>query len=192
MNKNEGLETEIEKKSEEKSQNESHDEVGLNFLIELKNKNEELIEELKKAEEDILRVKAEGENLRKRYEKQIIDTKDYSVANFAKDLLSVLDNINRALSHLPESIGADIKNIIIGVDMTKKELEGVLSRHGVSEIVPELGTSFDHNLHHVISQVESDEHKAGSIIAVPQLGYTLKGRLLRPASVILAKESKKD
>ena len=191
MNKNEELET--EKKDKEQSENLAQEQIDMNFFIELKNKNEELIEELKKAEEDILRVKADSDNLRKRYEKQISDTKDYSIANFAKDLLSVLDNINRALNHLPESIlESDIKNIIVGVEMTKQELETVLSRYGISEIIPELGTAFDHNLHHVISQVESDEHKAGSIVSVPQLGYTLKGRLLRPASVVLSKEPKKD
>ena len=137
-------------------------------------------------------MKAETENIRKRYEKQISDAKDFSISNFARDLLSVSDNINRALEHLPENIDSpEIKNIIIGVEMTKKELENLLSKYEVQEILPKIGDIFDHNLHNAISQIGSDEFDPGSIFSVLQSGYIMKGRLLRAATVTVSKATDK-
>ena len=162
-------------------------EVKIDENSDIENKSNLLEESLKQAQEDILRVKAESENLRKRYEKQISDMKDFAISSFAKDLLGVMDNMNRALHHVPEILDENIKNIIIGVEMTKKELDNVVSRHGISVINPQIGEVFDHNSHQVISQIDSKDYPSGSIIDVPQLGYSLKGRLLRPASVIVVK-----
>jgi molecular chaperone GrpE len=194
MDNKEDLETQIEQETApEKDVSEANpDTLNIGYLIELQNQNNELQQNITQLKEDILRLKAESDNLRKRYEKQIAETKDFSISVFAKDLLGIMDNINRALLHLPENIDDSIKNVIIGVEMTKKELENVFSRHNIVVINPQIGEIFDHNLHNVISQIESKEHTTGTVIDVPQTGYRLKERLLRPASVVVAKDIKND
>jgi len=194
MDNKEDLETQIEQETApEKDVSETNpDTLNIGYLIELQNQNNELQQNITQLKEDILRLKAESDNLRKRYEKQIAETKDFSISVFAKDLLGIMDNINRALLHLPENIDDSIKNVIIGVEMTKKELENVFSRHNIVVINPQIGEIFDHNLHNVISQIESKEHTTGTVIDVPQTGYRLKERLLRPASVVVAKDIKND
>jgi molecular chaperone GrpE len=194
MDNKKDLETQIEQETaHEKDASEANpDTLNIGYLIELQNQNNELQQNITQLKEDILRLKAESDNLRKRYEKQIAETKDFSISVFAKDLLGIMDNINRALLHLPENIDDSIKNVIIGVEMTKKELENVFSRHNIVVINPQIGEIFDHNLHNVISQIESKEHTTGTVIDVPQTGYRLKERLLRPASVVVAKDIKND
>jgi molecular chaperone GrpE len=161
--------------------------LDIGYLIELQNQNNALQEQITQLKEGVLRTQAESENLRKRYEKQLSEARDYSISNFAKELLGVVDNINRAIEHLPEEMEEPLKSMAIGIRMTKEELEAVLSRQGILVVKPKIGDAFDHNLHQVISQIESDSHDVGAIINIPQLGYTINGRLLRPASVILAK-----
>jgi molecular chaperone GrpE len=187
MNKPDDLDQTTEQKQEEKQEHENPDLLNLGYIVELQNKNTELEERIKKLEEDIIRAGADSDNLRKRYEKQLSDTREYSISAFVKDLLNVIDNMSRAMNYLPDVIEESIKNTILGIEMTQKELESVLAKHGVSVINPEIGSAFDHNLHQAISQIDSDEYSVGSIINVMQLGYVLKGRLLRAASVIVAK-----
>ncbi len=140
----------------------------------------------------LLRTVAESENTRKRLEKSIEDARDYAIISFAKDLLAVNDNLSRALEHKPQNIEGELANIIIGVEMTKNELTNILKKHGLESIEPLLGEKFDYNIHHAISQLESDDHDNDSIIMVMQSGYKIKDRLLRPAIVQVSKKSNND
>lgn len=135
----------------------------------------------------LMRTAAEMENMRRRYEKQIEDVREYSVSSFAKDLMSVMDNFSRALSHKPEAENDAVKNFIIGVEMTESELMNIFKKHGVEVITPKLGDKFDYNLHHAISQIPSEEHPEGVVLSSMQSGYKIKERLLRPASVAVSK-----
>ena len=140
-------------------------------------------------EDKILRISAETENIRKRYEKIAQEAKDYANTGFAKDLLGVIDNLKRALEHKPEHLDEQVKNIISGVEMTKNEFEAVLKKNGLQAIEPLLGEKFDYNLHHAISQIVTDEYNEDSIVEVMQVGYKIKDRLLRPAIVKVSKKS---
>ena len=155
-------------------------------------KEEKTIEQLEHHIEDLsdrlLRSVAETENIRRRYEKQIEEVKEYSITNFAKDLISVLDNLARSIEFKPENIPNEIKSLFDGVVMTYKELESTLSKHGVLIIEPKEGDKFDYNIHHAISHMISDTIEEGSIVGLMQAGYKIKDRLLRPATVSVAKQ----
>ncbi|HJD56470.1 MAG TPA: nucleotide exchange factor GrpE [Rickettsia endosymbiont of Pyrocoelia pectoralis] len=169
------------------------DEIN-NIEVELPNSdaNEEItnlktqIEELK---DKLIRTTAEIDNTRKRLEKARDDAKDYAIATFAKELLNVSDNLARALAHKPATPNVEVTNIIAGVQMTKDELDKIFHKHNIEEIKPEIGTLFDYNLHNAISQIESEEHAVGSVINLMQVGYKIKDRLLRPATVQVTKKS---
>lgn len=139
-------------------------------------------------QDKLLRTIAESENTRKRLEKLIEDAKNYAIFSFAKDLLSVNDNLSRALEHKPQNTEGDLANIITGVEMTKSELTSILKKHGLESIEPLLGEKFDYNVHHAISQVVSDEYDQDSIIGIMQSGYKIKDRLIRPAIVQVSKK----
>ncbi|WP_341749182.1 nucleotide exchange factor GrpE [Candidatus Tisiphia endosymbiont of Sialis lutaria] len=138
-------------------------------------------------QDKLLRTIAESDNTRKRLEKSIEEARDYAIFSFAKDLLSVNDNLSRALEHKPQNMEGDIANIITGVEMTKGELTSILQKHGLESIEPLLGEKFDYNIHHAISQIVSEKYDQDSVIAVMQSGYKIKDRLLRPAIVQVSK-----
>lgn len=140
-------------------------------------------------QDKLLRTIAESDNTRKRLEKLIEDAKNYAIFSFAKDLLSVNDNLSRALEHKPQNTEGDLANIITGVEMTKSELTSILKKHGLESIEPLLGEKFDYNVHHAISQVVSDEYDQDSIIGIMQSGYKIKDRLIRPAIVQVSKKT---
>jgi molecular chaperone GrpE len=140
-------------------------------------------------QDKLLRTIAESDNTRKRLEKLIEEAKDYAIFSFAKDMLSVNDNLSRALEHKPQNTEGDLANIITGVEMTKSELTSILKKHGLESIEPLLGEKFDYNVHHAISQVVSDEYDQDSIIGVMQSGYKIKDRLVRPAIVQVSKKT---
>jgi len=148
---------------------------------------EELKNEVASLKDKLMRTAAEMENMRRRYEKQIEDTREYSASSFAKDLMSVMDNFSRALSHKPAAEDEAVKNFIIGVEMTETELMNIFKKHSIEAITPALGDKFDYNLHHAISQIESGDHPAGTVLSSMQNGYKFKERLLRPASVVVTK-----
>jgi molecular chaperone GrpE len=135
----------------------------------------------------MLRMAAESQNMRRRYEKQIEDARDYSVVSFAKDLVSVMDNLSRALEHLPKEMDETTKNFVLGVEMTKAELARVFAKHGITSVEPTLGDKFDYNLHTAMLQAPTDEHEPGTVLQLMQIGYKLKDRLLRPAAVSVSK-----
>lgn len=139
-------------------------------------------------QDKLLRTIAESDNTRKRLEKLIEEAKDYAIFSFAKDLLSVNDNLSRALEHKAQNTEGDLASIITGVEMTKNELTSILKKHGLESIEPLLGEKFDYNIHHAISQVVSNEYDQDSIIGIMQSGYKIKDRLIRPAIVQVSKK----
>lgn len=149
----------------------------------------DLISQTEELQDKLLRTVAESENIRKRLEKAIDDAKDYAIFSFAKDLLSVSDNLARALEHKPQNVGTELDNMITGVEMTKSELSDIFKKHNVESIEPSLGEKFDYNKHHAISQLVTDKYDRDSIVAVMQSGYKIKDRLLRPAVVQVSKDS---
>jgi len=137
-----------------------------------------------------LRAMAEAENVRKRLERERDDAKVYSVTRFARDLLTVADNLSRALAHLPAESRAQaddaLKAVLDGVEATERELQAALARHGVKPIAAE-GQRFDPHLHQAIAEVPGHGAEPGTVVNVVQSGYTIGERLLRPAMVTVAK-----
>jgi molecular chaperone GrpE len=137
----------------------------------------------------LLRSLAEMENLRKRTERQVADARDYGVAAFARDILAVADNMERALgaldADLREKADAGTKALLDGVELTERELLKVLEKHGVKKFDP-LGEKFDPNLHQAMYQVPDPSRPAGTVAQVVQPGYMIGDRMLRPALVGVA------
>jgi len=148
-----------------------------------------LKEEISDLTDKLLRNAAEAENLRKRYEKQLEEAKTYAIGNFAKDMISVIDNLSRALDHKPEEMSDEIKNILTGVEMTKQEMINIFTKYKMSAISPSIGDKFDYNLHSAVAQVATNDHPEGTILHMMQVGYVIDGRLLRPAMVTVSKVS---
>jgi molecular chaperone GrpE len=135
-----------------------------------------------------LRVLAEMENLRKRTEREVADSRAYAVTTFARDLLSVADNLTRALGAVPEGEeNAALKSLAEGVGLTHRELESVLAKHGVAKVDPQPGERFDPNLHQAMFEVPDPSQPSGVVVQVLQPGFTISGRLLRPAMVGVSK-----
>lgn len=150
-------------------------------------KLEALALELKKAKENELRAYAEMENLRKRTENEITKARQFALSGFAKELLDVVDNLERAWGSIDHA-NADFANIDKGVELTLKTLLKVLSNHGVEQLDPK-GQPFDPNTQHAIQMVESAEFEANTVMDVMQKGYNLNGRNIRPAMVVVSKGS---
>jgi len=146
-----------------------------------------LKEEIADLTDKLLRNAAEAENLRKRYEKQLDEAKIYAIGNFAKDMISVMDNLSRALEYKPEDMSNEVKNILMGVEMTKQEMTNIFTKYKMSAISPSIGDKFDYNLHSAVAQVATSDHPEGTILHVMQNGYMIDGRLLRPAMVTVSK-----
>ena len=137
----------------------------------------------------LLRAMADNENLRKRTEREVAAAKKYGPFSFVRDLLASIDNLEKAISLIPENkdeMDETLKNILIGVDMTGREFASVLERHGISKINPE-GEKFDYNLHQAMFEVPTNEVEPGTVVQVVQLGYLLHDRLVRPAMVGVSK-----
>lgn len=151
---------------------------------------ESLQADLDKMKDQWLRALADAENNRKRAAKEREDTQKFAVTNFARELLSVADNLRRALENCPQTpdLPEPVKALITGVDMTEKEFLNILERHGVKKIDP-IHQKFDPNFHQAMFEVETDEHAPSHIVQVLQHGYVLHDRLLRPALVGVSKPS---
>ena len=151
-----------------------------------------LKEEIKILKEEKIRVLAEMENLRKRFEREKIDSIKYGSVNFARDVLSPGDNLERALSVIneEEEQSQSIKNLIEGLLMVKKELSTALEKNGVTKI-DSLDKKFDPNLHQAMMEIENDDLDEGVVVQEIQTGYIMHDRLLRPAIVGVSKKSQK-
>lgn len=146
-------------------------------------------EEINLLKDQLLRALAESENIRRRAQREKEDASRFAIANFARDLLTVADNLTRALENIPaEKLeGNDaLKSLLEGIQITERELNNALERNGIKKISP-LGELFDHNYHQAMLEEETDEHQPGHIMRVLQTGYVLNERLLRPALVGVAK-----
>jgi len=144
--------------------------------------------ELAETKDRLLRALAENENTRRRFQREREDAQKYAIAGFARDLLSTIDNLRRALDAMPEAEVTDARTrgLLDGVAATEREFMGALERHGVKRINP-MGERFDHNLHQAIFEAERSDVPAGTVVEVLQPGYVLHDRLLRPAMVGVAK-----
>ena len=159
--------------------------------IELTPEQQILALEIEKQEmrDQLLRAMAEMENLRKRSEREKTDARVYAIEKFARDLLSVSDNMARALEALPEAEREALtdggKGLLGGIEMTQKELHTVLTRHGVTIIDAEPGAAFDPNLHQAVANIPSD-HPNGTIASLFQAGWRIGDRTLRAAMVAVS------
>ncbi|MCX5513836.1 nucleotide exchange factor GrpE [Kaistia algarum] len=136
-----------------------------------------------------LRTLAEMENLRRRTERQVAEARQYSIAAFARDMLTAGDNLSRAIQAIPDDArGASeaLTTLIEGVEMTERDLHNSLEKHGVKKLDP-VGQKFDPNLHQAIFEVPTEEHPTGTVVQVMQPGYVIGERVLRPAMVGVAK-----
>ena len=151
-----------------------------------------LKEEIKTLKEEKIRVLAEMENLRKRFEREKIDSIKYGSVNFARDILSPGDNLERALSAIneEEEHPQSIKNLIEGLLMVKKELSTALEKNGITKI-DSLDKKFDPNLHQAMMEIENDDLDEGVVVQEIQTGYMMHDRLLRPAMVGVSKKPQK-
>lgn len=138
----------------------------------------------------LLRVLAEMENLRRRTDREIADTRAYGISAFARDILAVADNMDRALQaldvELREKADAGIKALLDGVELTERELHKALEKHGVKKFEP-VGEKFDPNLHQAMFEIPDPTLPAGTVAQVVQPGYMIGERMLRPALVGIAK-----
>jgi len=150
---------------------------------------EALVAENADMRDRLLRTMADMENLRRRTEREKTDTARYGITNFARDVLTVGDNLRRTIEHLPaEAASQDpaLKSFLEGVELTERELHKVLERHGVTKIEP-LGQRFDPNCHQAMFEVEDPSVPEGTVANVMQAGYVIGDRCLRPALVAVAK-----
>ena len=165
--------------------------LNINKKKNLKSNLESLQNELKKAKEDNLRYLAEIDNLTKRFDKEREDTFKYAVTEFANEIILVADNFVRVIESI-SLINKDdkhkVKPLIEGVDLIFKDFLKTLEKFEIKQIDC-LGKKFDPNFHQAISEEINNSKETGEIIKVIQIGYLIKDRLLRPASVVIAKKS---
>ncbi len=138
-----------------------------------------------------LRALADADNARKRAARDVADSRKYGATGLARDILTVADNLGRALKAVPELPREEDENLFnlrAGVDMTLQEMLQALERHGVKKVTPETGERFDHNRHQAMFEAPTDELAPGAVAQVVQDGYVIHDRLLRPALVGVARK----
>jgi len=138
----------------------------------------------------LLRTLAEMENLRRRTEREVADARAYGISAFARDILTVADNMHRALEaldkELRENANESVKSLLDGVELTERALMSALEKHGVKRIDP-IGQKFDPNRHQAMYEIEDASVPAGQVMQVVQSGYLIGERVLRPAMVAVSK-----
>lgn len=144
--------------------------------------------ELAEQKAAVLYAHAEAQNVRRRAEKEAIDARAYAVTGFARDILSVADNLARGLAAIPDELRADekMKGLVAGLEATGRELDAIFTRNGITRI-DSLGEMLDPNRHQAMLEMPSDE-APGTIVQEMQAGYMIRDRLLRPALVAVAKK----
>jgi molecular chaperone GrpE len=151
---------------------------------------ESLQKEVAEARDRMLRTLAEMENLRKRTAREVADSKLYGITGFARDVLDIADNLQRALDAVPAEARAaadpGLTSLIEGVELTERSLLNALEKHGVKKLDPQ-GQKFDPNFHQAMYEVPDASVPAGTVVQVMQAGYTIGERVLRPALVGVAK-----
>ena len=154
---------------------------------------ENLRDEIEQLRDEKLRLLADMENLRKRSDRDRMDSIRYGNINFARDILSLGDNLSRALDAIPKDAEKTetITNLINGLRMVQREFTLILEKHGIKKIEA-LNQRFDHNFHQAMMEIESEEVEEGIVIQEIQSGYNMHDRLLRPSMVGVAKKPNKD
>ncbi len=150
---------------------------------------EGLRNDLDAAKQDVLYAQAETQNVRRRLEKDVADARSYAATGFARDVLSVWDNMSRAVEAIPEELRADEKmsGLVVGIEATQRELEKVFKQHGIERIAA-IGLPLDPNQHQAMIEIPSADKEPGTIVQEMQSGWMIKDRLLRPAMVGVAKK----
>ena len=147
-----------------------------------------LEEALAAAQQEILYAQAETQNVRRRMEKEAQDARAYAATGFARDVLSVSDNLSRALEAIPAEMRESeaMKSLVIGLEATGRELDSVFAKNGITRIAA-MSLPLDPNQHQAMVEIPSADVEPGTIVAEMQAGYMIKDRLLRPALVGVAK-----
>src|SRR5690554_472544 len=145
--------------------------------------------ELAEAKQQVLYAQAETQNVRRRMEKDVQDARAYAATGFARDMLSVADNLGRALDHVPADLREDekLKSFLAGIEATQRELEKVFGMHGITRIAA-MNLPLDPNQHQAMLEIPTNDAEPGTIVQEMQPGYMIKDRLLRPAMVGVAKK----
>ena len=147
-----------------------------------------LEDHLANAKQEVLYAQAETQNVRRRMEKEATDARAYAATGFARDVLSVSDNLTRALEAIPAEMRESeaMKGLVVGLEATGRELESVFAKNGITRIAA-MGMPLDPNQHQAMVEIPSADTAPGTIVAEMQAGYMIKDRLLRPAFVGVAK-----
>jgi len=140
------------------------------------------------AQQEVLYAQAETQNVRRRMEKEAQDARAYAATGFARDVLSVSDNLSRALESIPAEMRESeaMKPLVIGLEATGRELDSVFAKNGITRIAA-MGMPLDPNQHQAMVEIPTTDAEPGTIVAEMQAGYMIKDRLLRPALVGVAK-----
>lgn len=148
-----------------------------------------LAADLEAAKQDVLYAKAETQNVRRRLEKDIADARAYAATSFARDILSVSDNLARALEAIPAELREDdkLRNLVAGLEATGRELDKVFASHGITRIAAK-GLPLDPHQHQAMIELPSADVEPGTVVQELQAGYMIKDRLLRAAMVAVAKK----
>lgn len=148
-----------------------------------------LEEQLAASKQDVLYAQADTQNVRRRMEKEAADARAYAATGFARDILSVSDNLMRALEAIPAEMRESeaMKPLVTGLEATGRELESIFAKHGISRIAA-MGLPLDPNQHQAMVEIPTADAEPGTVVAEMQAGYMIKDRLLRPAMVGVAKK----
>ena len=149
----------------------------------------QLREQLESTKQEVLYAKADTQNVRRRLEKDVTDARNYAATGFARDVLSVADNLSRALEAVPAELREDekFKGLVAGIEATQRELEKVFGNHGITRVAA-MGMPLDPNQHQAMIEIPHPDAEPGTIVQEMQSGYMIKDRLLRPAMVAVAKK----
>jgi molecular chaperone GrpE len=144
--------------------------------------------ELATVKQEVLYAQAETQNVRRRLEREKDEARAYAATGFARDILSVADNLARAVQAIPENLRADdsMKGLVIGLEATQRELEKVFASHGITRIAA-VGLPLDPNQHQAMLEVPTTDHEPGTVVSEMASGWMIKDRLLRAAMVAVAK-----
>lgn len=150
---------------------------------------EALKRDLEAARQEVLYAKAETQNVRRRLEREKDEARAYAATGFARDILSVADNLARAIDAIPQSLREDesMKGLVVGLEATQRELEKVFAGNGITRIAA-VGLPLDPNQHQAMIEVPSGDHEPGTVVSEMQSGWMIKDRLLRAAMVAVAKK----
>lgn len=162
---------------------EGNEDVGLTDAV------AQLRADLDAAKQEVLYARADTQNVRRRMEKDAADARAYAATGFARDVLSVSDNLSRAIDSISQDLRDDekFKGLVAGIEATMRELDKVFGQHGITRIAAK-GLPLDPNQHQAMLEIPTDEHEPGTVVQEMQAGYMIKDRLLRPAMVGVAKK----